>query len=507
MSSPLIYAIIYFAIVIFGAWFYFRGRTKTVEDFNTGGKTLKWYMVAFSVSLVPLGSGHTINLAEASVVNGAQMLWWPVIVGGFFLPVALLWFGPWLRELGVSSMPESMQKMFGKNMGYLHGAANIASWTGITMAETIVTGTAIYGLTGGAVPLFPWCILIAFVLIVVYVIFGGILQYSLVSTINGAVMIIGSYLALFMVGGWLVSQGMGFDFIGDHYINLGELWRLEVFRITPDLVTGMIIPIGVLHITAAAVTQGVYVPMFAAKSNREIRKASFLAAGVNGISSFPWVMLAMIGMAIPAVVAMAPESLVGKLIVQNLALTALPAPIVGLLMVCLLCATLSTGSAVILGNSQVIVDMIIKGAFRPKMKDETRMKLMRPMIIICAAIACVPAFFNAQIFPVFLWCFTFGVPIFTVWFIGMVWKVSKPAAWITVIAGLLVNFWWTFATPSWVTGFWGANVYPVAIVSFAVGIILNLILPGEKGMLLRVRAEKKAKGLAEEGVSFDSIGM
>jgi SSS family solute:Na+ symporter len=508
MSSPLIYAILYFVIVIGATSFYFRGKVKNIDDFQTGGKTLNWVMVAFGVSLIPLGSGHTMNLWEAQAGMGTAVLWWSITVGAFFLPPLLLWFGPWLRELGVSSFSESVQALYGKRMGYLHAATNIASWTGICMAEITATGGAIYGLSFGKIPMFPWCILVAFVLVIVYIIFGGILQYSVVSVVNGAVLIIGSYLALFMVGGWLVSQGMGWDFIGNHYVTIGEAWKLEVFRFTPKLFTGIIIPIAVLHISAAAVTNGVYIPILSAKNNREIRKATFLAAGVNGISAFPWVMMGLIGMAIPAVVAMAPDSaLAAKLVVPNLALTALPAPLIGLLMVCLLCATLSTGSAVIMGNAQVIVDMIFKGAFKPNMKDQTRMKLARPMIIICAAIACVPAFFNAPIMPVFFWAFSFGVPLFVVWMIGLLWKVSKPAAWITVVAAIIANFWWTFACPSWATGDFTNNVYPVAVVSIVFGIILTAILPGQKGLLSRVRAEKKAKDLPEIDVPFETLGL
>lgn len=500
MSSPLIYAIVYFVIVIGFGFFYFRGKVKTIDDFQTGGKNLRWVMIAFGVSLIPLGSGHTMNLWEAQAGFGASVLWWSVIVGAFFLPPTLLWFGPWLRELGATSFSDSVHMLFGRRMGYAHAATNIASWSGIAMAEITATGAAIYGLSFGKIPLFPWCILIAVILVIAYIIFGGILQYSIVSMVNGIVLIVGSYLALFFVGAWLISEGMGWDFISNHYVEIGEAWKLSVFNFTPNLITGVIIPIAVLHITAAAVTNGVYIPILAAKSNHEVRKSAFLAAGVNSLSAFPWVMMGLIALAIPAVVAMAPDSaMAAKLAVPNLALTALPAPLIGLLMVCLLCATLSTGSAVIMGNAQVIVDMIFKGAFKPTMKDETRLKLARPMIIVCTLIACVPAFFNAPIMSVFFWCFSFGIPLFTVWLIGMIWKVSKPAAWITVAVAIIVNFAWTFATPVWATGNFTNNVYPVGIVSFVLGIILHLILPGEKGLLWRVRAVKKAQGLPEEG--------
>lgn len=485
MSSPMIYAFVYFVLVVCGSYFYFRGRVKTMDDFTRGGQTLGWVMVACGMSLIPLGSGHTMSLWEASSGLGASVLFWPVIVGGIFLPMLMLWFGPWIRDLGVTTFPEAIELQFGKNMGYLHGCVSVASWTGICMAETLAAGGAIYGLTGGAIPYFPWCIIIAFVLIMLYVILGGILQYAMVSVVNAIVMIVGSYVAMFMVGGWITANAMGWTGVVEHYNALGELWKLEMFKFSPALLFQILIPVSVLHITAAAVTQGMYIPLLAAKSNKECRKGVFLAATINGISSFPWVVMALIAMTIPAVAAGG-----AKLSVINLAIQTLPPPIVGLLMICLLAATLSTGSSVMLGNATIIVNVILKRACFPKMSDKTQLKLMRPVLILCGLMAAVPALFVPMIFPVFLWCFSFGIPIFIVWFIGMVWKISRPAAWITVLVAYLVNFIWTFATPTWASGPFALNMYPVTVCSIVLGVGLTLILPGEGGLLKRIRTSE-----------------
>jgi SSS family solute:Na+ symporter len=483
VSSPIIYAFIYFAIVVFGSFFYFRGRVKNMDDFTKGGQTLSWVMVSCGLALIPLGSGHTMSLWEASAGLGASVLFWPVIVGGVFLPLLMLWFGPWIRDLGVNTFPEALEKLYGKKMGYLHGCVSVASWTGISMGETLAAGGAIYGLTGGAVPYFPWCIVIAFILIMVYVIFGGILQYSMVSVVNATVMIVGSYIAMFLVGGWLTAHAAGWEGITNFYSKANELWKLEMFRFSPQLFFEIIIPVSVLHITAAAVTQGMYIPLLSAKSNQECRKGVFLAAFINGLSSFPWVIMALIAMTIPAIAAGG-----AKLSVINLAIKTLPPPIVGLLMICLLAATLSTGSSVMLGNATIICDVILKRACFPKMSGETQLKAIRPIIIICGLMACVPALFVPMIFPVFLWCFSFGIPIFVIWIIGMLWKTSNTAAWITVLVTYLVNFIWTFATPSWAPQPFDLNMYPVTVCSVVLGVGLNLFLPGDTGLLRKVRA-------------------
>ena len=168
----------------------------------------------------------------------------------------------------------------------------------------------------------------------------------------------------------------------------------------------------------------------------------------------------------------------------------MPTWVFALLMVSLLTSVLSTGSAFILGNANVIVNDIIKRTLYPQMTDETRLKITRPVIFLYALAASVPAMFAPVLFPVFLWTFSFGIPLFVILVFGLVWKVSKTAAWTTIIATYIVNFWWTFWTPSWAEGPWALNMYPVTVCSIGLGIITFAIFPGEKGKLRQIREQR-----------------
>ena len=79
--------------------------------------------------------------------------------------------------------------------------------------------------------------------------------------------------------------------------------------------------------------------------------------------------------------------------------------------------------------------------------------------------------------------------MFGVYLIGMLWKVNKVAAWVTILAAYAANFIWTFATPGWWPSSMSLNVYPTTIVTVLFGVVLNLILPGEPAYLKRVKAE------------------
>jgi SSS family solute:Na+ symporter len=475
---------VYIFLLVFGAGFILKSRMKSADDYTKAGQSLSWPLVVFGFVLIPLGSGHTLSLWEASAGLGASVIWWGIIVGGIFLPLMMLWLAPWVRSLKVDTFPQVMEKIFGPEMHWLQSAVNIGTWTGIAMSETLATAAAIYGLSGGAIEYAPWCILIAFVLIIGYVFFGGVLQMAWLNVVNAIVMMIGSYLALIFTGFWLADQIGGWGVISNFYQQAGQGWKLEILNMSPDLFWQVVIPVAVLHISACAVSQNQYTPFFAAKSDQDCRKGVFLGALINSMACFPWIMMALVGMAIPAIAAGG-----AKLSVPNLAITALPAPIIGLLMISLLAATLSTGGSVVLAHSNIITNDIIKRYWHPKMSEKTNLKMMQIMVIVCGVMAAIPAFFVPIVFPVFLWCFSFGIPLFVIFFIGLRWKISKPAAWITIGVTYLLNYYWTFWTPSWAQGPWSLNMYPVTVVSIVLGVGLALLLPGEPGLMTKKRRE------------------
>lgn len=480
-------ALAYYVILIAIVGYLSKKRVKTANDFTKASGGLSWVMVCFGFVLIPLGAGHTLSLWESAPNYGASVMWWGIITGGIFLPLMCLWFGPWARQTGLSTIPEILEKIFGQKYSRLWSACVVATWTGIGASETVATGTAIYGLSGGSIPLFPWCILIALALIVLYVYFGGMLQMVWLNVVNAIVMLVGSYLAMFMLGTWLAANLGGWSGVMNIFESMDKKFMLQNFHFSQGVWLEVIIPVTVLHCAAGVVAQNMNSPFFAAESDAACRKGIFIGAGINTLASIPWIVMALIVVADLAVGGTVMSGVaageINKLAPIRLALTALPGPVVGLLMISLMAATLSTGGATIMANANVLTHDIIVRAWRPNMSDKTKLKVTRWMILVSAALFAFPALSNAIIFPVFLWCFSFGIPVFVVYFMGLKFKISKSAAWITTLVSFAVNFWWTFATPSWATGPWSLNMYPVTVVSVVLGVILSLVLPGKPGLL------------------------
>jgi SSS family solute:Na+ symporter len=113
------------------------------------------------------------------------------------------------------------------------------------------------------------------------------------------------------------------------------------------------------------------------------------------------------------------------------------------------------------------------------------------MIVVCAALVFIPALNPPRLFTIFMWTFSFAIPVFGVYLIGMMWKINKTAAWLTILAGYAADFLWTFAPPSWLPSYLSLNVYPTAFATVIFGVVLNLFLPGKPGYLRQMKEAEK----------------
>ena len=161
----------------------------------------------------------------------------------------------------------------------------------------------------------------------------------------------------------------------------------------------------------------------------------------------------------------------------------------------LLCALLSTGAGMVMAISHVVCDDLIDPCRKVPAAPKRKLWTSRIVCVIVTLAAAIPALKVEVVIQLFFWCFSLSLPIFICYLIGMWWKVSRPAAWINLFASLAVNFWWTFACPSWCPPQFSLSFYPVFVVTVVLGIVLNLVLPGKKGLLRQIKDQEMAERL------------
>lgn len=479
----LIIAISYFVIlsIIFG--FIAKKKVKTGKDYFTAANRLAWPMVMCTFVLTPLGSGHTASLWEQQTFLGLSVLWWGILAGSIFVPIFMLWFGPWIRRLKVSTFPQALATLFGRKIGFYNASIAPAAWLGIAISEVLGTATAIYCLTGGRIPFSPGCVIIAGALCVIYMLFAGLLQATYMNVVNAIMLIVGSFIAVIYLGGWLKGTEFGgYQGIATWYESAGNGWMTNIFHIDSNILLGIMVPVVILHVFAASSEHCMYFPVLAAKNTKEVRKGVFPAAIINSLAAFPWVIL---GVCAVAIVGM--ENTTPKLCVPDLLLMAFPPVLIGVIMVALLCATLSTASGLLLSMSHVVTDDIFRPLFGKKVKEKGYYWIGMALVVVCTIAAVIPALKAPVVLPIFFWCFSIGLPLFVCYFLGMVWKVNRKAAWISCLGSLAVNFWWTFAGPV-SAGPFSFSYYPVLVSAFILYLVFAAVLPGSKqGMLKTVR--------------------
>ena len=392
MSTSLIIAVAYFLILSVGISLFLRKKVKSGSDLVTGSSTLAWPLVTAGFVLGPLGAGHTFNLWQFQADwGGASVLWWGMIAGGIFVPLFLLWFGPWFRRLEVQTFPEGMGKIFGKNIGWLIAAVFPAQLIGICIAEVFATATAINALSGFQMN--PHCIYLAVGFTILYILLAGLMQVAWMNMVNAVMLIVGSFAAVFYTGHWLEGRG-GWESVTEYYVNAGSPLQTSIFNFSPDIIFNIIIPCLILLTCMCSASQAQYQPMLLAKSQSDIRRGVFFASFVNSMVTYPWVILGLVAMATVVVIPQGatPDVVVGAVVtsVPQLAITAFPPWMVGILMIALLAATLSTSAQLILASSHMVVHDILKKAVNPKMSDKTFLILTRGMIFVCALLVIIP---------------------------------------------------------------------------------------------------------------------
>ena len=332
---PVLIAVIYFGFfsVLFGIMS--RRKAKKLQDNNgstffTASGQIGWIAVMCSFVLAPLGGGHTTSLYENQANIGVSAVWWGIMGGGVFVPVFLYWFGPMFRKLKVHTFPQALGKIFGPKIKIFNSSVAPAAWLGIAMSELLGTATAVYALCGGKVSYAPGCILIAGALMIIYILFGGMLQASYMNIINAVMLIVGSFAAVIYVGQALPG---GYEGVAATYAADGAAWKTDMFNFSPQVVFGTIIPCVVLHVLSVSSEHAMYQPMLAAKSDDDIRCGAFLGGLINTAACIPWVILGVTGTSIAVIAAKAPI-----LSVPELALQIMPPVLIGVLMVALLCA-------------------------------------------------------------------------------------------------------------------------------------------------------------------------
>ncbi|MDD4860470.1 MAG: sodium:solute symporter family protein, partial [Dehalococcoidales bacterium] len=321
---------------------------KKPDDFFVTNRQTPTVLVAGSLLATIIGGSATVGMAGLGFTRGLTGSWW-LLSGTIGLLVLGIFFAKKVRRFALYTLPQLVEKQYGRNMALAASILIVISWMGIIAAQIIAAGKILGILQIGSPVL--WMVLFT-VVFVTYTAIGG--QYSVIRTdiIQSAVIFIGVLAGLGVLlsrlGGWSGLQAA---------LPAGQFG----FPVSPkfgaaDLIS-MLLIVGLTYV----VGPDMYSRLFCTRDEKGARTAVLWAAVLMVPLAFAITLMGMGAAALfPKIGAEAAFPTIIKEVFS---------PIVGSIVIAaLISAVMSSADTTLLSASTIfIVDIV--GWFRPQQKN------------------------------------------------------------------------------------------------------------------------------------------
>jgi len=384
------------------------------------------------------------------------------------LCVICLCTGRWVRRIDIATMPELLERAFGRRVRVAASCANAAVVFGLLSMEAQAIGIVLSSLTGLSIQMGA---LLGGILGLLYVLLAGMKEIAIINLVNTVIMFSGLIVTGFAMGGFLPQGWYGVE---QHFVLQNMTDKLTVFG-PPGIIIAFGIPTVVATVFSQGVNQmGLQVAM-SAKSERAVFKAMILAGILNGAFTIFTVAIGIAAQSLPDVAALGPKQSGPAFIVNYL-----PPWLVIWLCAAFLGALLSTFATNVMAPATLFVKDIYINCSRKQETEVQQTKKIRIMIVILGIISVFMSFFLPEIVEGANWMFSWLIPVFWVIVFGLFWKRSRKAAEITLFGTWIVNALWTFVPALKNSGI--MNAYVTLAVSLVLGIIAFSACSGKIGL-------------------------
>jgi SSS family solute:Na+ symporter len=238
--------------VAFYAWFKLRNeKLDSSEGYFLGGRSLTGVVIAGSMLLTNISTEHLIGMNGSSYKNGFIVIGWEV-TSALALVVAAMYFIPKYLRLGLTTIPEYLEKRFDGLTRSLVALFLVVSFVVTLLPIVLYTGAinleSIFNISetlGVSKAQGLWITVVGIGLIgSLYAIFGGLKAVAVSDTINGYGLMIGGVLipliALVAIGDGNPLNGLAkvFENAPEKFNVIGEKDSVMPFGV---LFTGLII--------------------------------------------------------------------------------------------------------------------------------------------------------------------------------------------------------------------------------------------------------------------------
>jgi len=501
MFEKYVMIVIYFGILIYLGYLASK-RVKNMNDFVIGGKSLGFWIAAFSAQATGESAWLLLGLTGMGAMLGFSTYW---VVVGEVLGVGIAWFFMANRFKQLTDKYDSMTVIdflvsrFDAKTNTLRIISALALSIFVLIyisAQIDATGSAFERFLGwdyqvGAI--------IGFVVVASYCIAGGFLAAAWTDMFQGAVMLI--CLMLLPVVAFLSISNSGAIYTGLHALDPGlvNIWGTGGFTLLNiSVVIGMmLIGLGFLG------SPQVFARLIAIKSEQQINRGKWVAVLFTLLADFSAVSIGVLGRYIFTTQGVEPDAVLGngaQNVLPTLVEYTFPPWMVGLYVAAVLSAIMSTVSSLLVMAAGSITHDLYERIVNPGLTDTNAARLCRIITVVIAALALGLSIIVAVSSPdrVIFWFVIFGWSGIAATFCPMIilslfWtRFTEKAA----IASMITGFSMTMITKFIIQDMEGIGPYftaletmpPSFISALFIGYLVSILAP-DKQLEHRYRSE------------------
>jgi solute:Na+ symporter, SSS family len=456
-----------FIVLMVAIGLYSKRKINNVNDFFLGGRQMGPWISAFAYGTTYFSA--VIFIGYAGKIGwgfGISSTW--IGVGNAIIGSMLAWLilakrtRRMTHELGASTMPEFFQKRYDSKAMKIVTAVIIFVFL-IPYSASVYQGLGyLFGKTFNV--RFEYCMLAMAALTGIYLLLGGYVATAINDFIQGIIMLAGMVLMVFFVLSHPAVGGLGEGLSRLSAIPKSGPGLVSVFSADPVNLLSLII---LTSLGTWGLPQMVH-KFYAIKDDNAIKKATIISTLFAAVIAAGAYFTGVFGRLF---LDNTPPMLNGKvnfdMVVPMMMEKALPDAFMGIIIILVLSASMSTLSSLVLVSSSAISLDLIKGTLFPQMKNERVMLLMRSLCILFVALSYLVAVTPNAILT--LMSFSWGTiagAFLAPFLYGLYWKgTTKAGAWAGFATG--------FGTSIGCTVYFGMNAGKAPMIG-AVAMLISL---------------------------------
>ena len=469
MNITVILIVVIYLILMLLIGYWSSKKIKSNEDFMVAGRRVGPILMAGTLAATEIGGGSSLGVVERAFGDwGISASWYVTTMGIAF--VILSFLASKFRQAKVKTVPEYFRRRYGKASGLITSIIMILPLIGLTASQFIASATIV-----SVMLKLPYNISVTIVALVVtiYAVMGGLWSVTLTDFIQVFLIVIG--MAVTVPYALNLAGGM------ENVVNNVPKETFDLFKgIGPMTIVSLVI----MYIASFTVGQEAVSRYYAAKDGKAAVQGSILSALINFIYAFIPTILGIITLALINM-----NKIDGKIILSegskyalpHLAMSTMPAIVVGLLFSGIISATMSSADSDLLGAGSIFGNDIYKIFIKPDATSNQVMNATKITMIIIGFLGWIVALFNTgSIIKLLMLSFTLrAAGAFFPYIFGHYWKKSSTAGTIASLVSGSILVLYMEQTGVKIMGL--DPILPGLFVGFVMFVVFTLLFPNKNG--------------------------